>query len=59
MIFRLYFLFFLKKGLVELLVLSLCSFCTSNRNIGLGTEGSEFLFQERFRVIWIQLVTRY
>jgi hypothetical protein len=59
MIFRLYFLFFLKKGLLELLVLSFCSFCTSNCNIGLGTQGSEFLFQKRFRVIWIQLVTRY
>jgi hypothetical protein len=46
MIFRLYFLFPLEKGLLELLVLSFRCFCASNCSVGLGTEGSEFLFQE-------------
>jgi hypothetical protein len=46
MIFRLYVLFPLEKGLLELLILSFCSFSANNCSVGLGTEGSEFLFQE-------------
>jgi hypothetical protein len=46
MIFRLDFLLPLEKGLLELLILSFCCFCASNCSVGLGTEGSEFLFQE-------------
>ena len=59
MIFRLYFLIPLEKGLIELLNLELCTFCATNCSIGLGTEGSEFLFQERFRgpFFWELLVT--
>ena len=46
MIFRLYLLIPLEQGLLELLILSLCSFCASSCSVGLGTEGGEFLFQE-------------
>jgi hypothetical protein len=46
MILRLYFLFPLEEGLLQLLVLSFCGLCAKNCSIGLGTEGSEFLFQE-------------
>lgn len=46
MIFRLYLLIPLEQGLLEQLILSLCSFCASSCSVGLGTEGGKFLFQE-------------
>jgi hypothetical protein len=46
MILRLYVLVPLEEDLLELLVLNFRSFRARDCDVGLGAEGSEFLFQE-------------